>query len=87
MVVVVVAAAVEAGVGGAYVLFHFSPLFSLMLLNPEGNGDGTGKEIKFGVESVIMHSAGEPGFRGTPQRVQACMRAHTHTHVYPCKIF
>ena len=52
--------------GGPHsVLLSFSPPFSLLLLNPEGNRSGTRKEIKFWIERLIINSAGKPSFRGT----------------------
>ena len=46
------------------VLFDSNPLFSLILLSPEGNGGRRRKGIKFWMERLIINSAGELGFRG-----------------------
>ena len=45
-------------------LLGFSPLFSLTLLNPEGNGDRTRKGIKFWKERLIINSVREFSFGG-----------------------
>ena len=46
--------------GGPHrVLPGFSPSFSLILLNFEGNRGGIRKGIKWWIESLIINSAGE----------------------------
>ena len=59
----------NGGPGGACVpgkaLLGFSPHFSLILLNPEGNRDGMRRRIKFWIERLIINLARELSFSGT----------------------
>ena len=47
-----------------HLLLSFNPPFSLILLNPEGNGGGIRRGIKFWIERFIINLAGELGFKG-----------------------
>ena len=55
------------------VLLSFNPLFSLTLLNPEGNRGRTRKGIKFWMEKLIINLAEKLSFRALSFSYSICL--------------